>query len=97
MNLIDDILDISRIEAVDFCRKNPDINLVLMDVQLPEMNGLDATRLIKSENSTLPIIAQTAYATAFNAEECREAGCDDILIKPINRIGLLQLLKKHII
>jgi len=67
-----------------------------MDIQLPEMNGLDAVRLIKSENRNLPVIAQTAYATPINIEGCRNAGCDDVLVKPINRIALLQLLKKYI-
>ena len=84
------------IEAVDFCKKNPEINIVLMDIQLPEMNGLDAVRLIKSQNMNLPVIAQTAYATPIDIEGCRNAGCDDVLVKPINRITLLQLLKKYI-
>jgi signal transduction histidine kinase len=84
------------IEAVDFCKKNPEINIVLMDIQLPEMNGLDAVRLIKSQNMNLPVIAQTAYATPIDIEGCRNAGCDDVLVKPINRIALLQLLKKYI-
>jgi PAS domain S-box-containing protein len=84
------------IEAVDFCKKNPEISIVLMDIQLPEMNGLDAVRLIKSENRNLPVIAQTAYATPIDIEGCFNAGCDDVLIKPINRITLLQLLKKYI-
>lgn len=82
--------------AVDLCRKNPDINLVLMDIQLPEMNGFDATRLIKSDYKNLPVIAQTAYATFSDIEACRNAGCDDVLIKPINRIVFLQTLKKFI-
>jgi CheY-like chemotaxis protein len=84
------------IEAVDFCKKNPEINIVLMDIQLPEMNGLDAVRLIKSQNMNLPVIAQTAYTTPIDIEGCRNAGCDDVLVKPINRIALLQLLKKYI-
>lgn len=84
------------IEAVDYCKKNPGINIVLMDIQLPEMNGLDATRLIKVENRNLPIIAQTAYGTTFDIEACHNAGCDDVLVKPINRTSLLQSLKKHI-
>jgi signal transduction histidine kinase/CheY-like chemotaxis protein len=85
------------IEAVDFCEKNPDISIVLMDIQLPEMNGLDATRLIKAGNSNLPIIAQTAYGTAIDIEECHNAGCSDVLVKPINKTTLLQSLKKYII
>ena len=69
------------LEAVDFCRKNPDINIVLMDIQLPEMNGYDATRIIKSENKNIPVIAQTAYATHFDFEGLPDAGCDDIRVK----------------
>jgi CheY-like chemotaxis protein len=61
-----------------------------MDIQLPEMNGLDATRLIKSENKNLPVIAQTAYATAADIESAEAAGCDDIIIKPINKNELFR-------
>jgi signal transduction histidine kinase len=85
------------IEAVDYCKKNPEISIVLMDIQLPEMNGFDATRLIKSENRNLPVIAQTAYGTTFDIEECHNVGCSDVLVKPINQTTLLQSLKKYII
>jgi CheY-like chemotaxis protein len=85
------------IEAVDFCRKNPDISIVLMDIQLPEMNGIDATRLIKAENNNLPVVAQTAYGTALDIEECLNAGCSDVLVKPINKTTLLQSIRKYII
>ena len=78
------------LEAVDLCRKNPDINIVLMDIQLPEMNGMDATILIKSENKNLPVIAETAYATPDNIRAILDAGCDDIVIKPINKNELLR-------
>jgi signal transduction histidine kinase len=85
------------VEAVDFCKNHPEINIVLMDIQLPEMNGLDATRLIKAYNKKLPVIAQTAYGTSSNIDDCRNAGCDDILVKPINKSTLLQSLRKYII
>jgi signal transduction histidine kinase/CheY-like chemotaxis protein len=84
------------IEAVDFCKKNPEISIVIMDIQLPEMNGLDATRLIKTENRNLPIIAQTAYGTALDIEKYLNAGCSDVLVKPISRETLLHSLKKYI-
>ena len=87
----------SGIEAVDFIKKNPDISIVLMDIQLPEMNGLDATKLIKSHNKNLPVIAQTAYGTAFDIEECLKSGCSDVLVKPIHKSTLVQSLKKYII
>ena len=84
------------LEAVDLCRKNHDINIVLMDIQLPEMNGYDATRLIKSENKNLPVIAQTAYATNNEKNIITDAGCDDIMIKPLNKNELLRKIAEWI-
>ena len=84
------------LEAVDLCRKNHDINIVLMDIQMPEMNGLDATSLIKSENKSLPVIAQTAYATSPDILATRKAGCDDIVVKPINKNELLRKMAERI-
>jgi len=86
----------SGLEAVDLCRKNHDINIVLMDIQLPEMNGFDATRLIKSEYKSLPIIAQTAYATTADLNAITEAGCDDVLVKPLNKSDLLRKIAENI-
>jgi signal transduction histidine kinase/CheY-like chemotaxis protein len=84
------------LEAVDLCRKNHDINIVLMDIQLPEMNGFEATRLIKSEYKNLPIIAQTAYATTADLNAIAEAGCDDVIVKPLNKIELLRKIAERI-
>ena len=86
----------SGLEAVEMCRKNPDINIVLMDIQLPEMNGMDATILIKSENKNLPVIAQTAYATPNDIKAAIDAGCDDIVVKPINKNELLRKIAERI-
>ena len=84
------------LEAVEMCRKYPDINLVLMDIQLPEMNGMDATRIIKSENIYLPIIAETAYATSTDIQAILAAGCDDVVVKPINKNELLKKMAERI-
>jgi CheY-like chemotaxis protein len=83
-------------EAVDLCLNNKDINIVLMDIQLPEMNGLEATQLIKSKNKDLPVIAVTAYAASSDIQEALNAGCDDIIIKPINRNELLVKMAEFI-
>jgi signal transduction histidine kinase/CheY-like chemotaxis protein len=85
------------LEAVEFCKNNPEINCVLMDIQLPEMNGIDATRLIKERNSSLPVIAQTAYGTTTDIQSCLDAGCVEVLIKPIRKATLLDSLKKHMV
>jgi CheY-like chemotaxis protein len=85
------------LEAIELCRKNSDISIVLMDIQLPEMNGYDATRIIKSENKNIPVIAQTAYATHSDFEAAIDAGCVDILVKPINKKELLKKIAERML
>jgi len=84
------------LEAVEMCRKYPNISIVLMDIQLPEMNGVDATRIIKSENISIPVIAETAYATSNDIQTILAAGCDDVVVKPINRNELLRKIAQRI-
>ncbi len=72
------------IEAVEICKANDNIDLILMDVQMPEMNGIEATRIIKEIRKDLPVIAQTANAIAEEKQKCLEAGCSDFVTKPIN-------------
>ncbi|MEW7291467.1 hybrid sensor histidine kinase/response regulator [Aquimarina sp. 2304DJ70-9] len=83
-------------EAITFCIKNEQINLVLMDIKMPEMNGYEATRIIKKMNPDLPIIAQTAYSTNEDIKNALNAGCDDFISKPIHPKTLRKLLKKHL-
>ena len=71
-------------KAVNICSDQQNIDVVLMDVQMPEMNGLDATKNIKKFRPELPIIAQTANAIAEEKQKCFEAGFDDFVTKPIN-------------
>jgi len=73
----------------------PDIDLILMDVKMPVMSGLDATRKIKASKPELPIIAQTAYAMEDEKQHCLDAGCDDYIAKPIDPNDLFTLLKKY--
>jgi PAS domain S-box-containing protein len=86
---------ITGIEAVEICRKNPDIDLVLMDIQLPEMNGIEATRQIRKFNTDVKIIAQTAFVFTYNREQAIEAGCNDYISKPIDQALLWKLLKEY--
>jgi PAS domain S-box-containing protein len=72
------------LQAVDMCKKEKNIDLILMDVQMPEMNGMEATRIIKKMRNDLPIIAQTANAIAEERQRCFEAGFDEFVTKPIN-------------
>lgn len=82
-------------EAVDLCRKHPEIGLVLMDLKMPVMNGLEATRIIKQFRPELPIIAQTAFALSGDEFIAREAGCDDYLPKPITKKALTEKLEQY--
>jgi len=83
------------IEAIEVCRNNPDIDLVLMDINMPEMDGLEATRQIRQFNTDVVIIAQTAFGQSGSREKAIEAGCNDYIAKPIEVSLLLQLIKKH--
>lgn len=85
------------LDAVELCRKNQNIDLVLMDIRMPEMNGLIATQKIKNFRKDLPIIAQTAYAMDGDREKALEAGCDDYISKPVKRAVLLEKLKTYLL
>jgi CheY-like chemotaxis protein len=68
----------------------------MMDLQMPEMNGYDATREIKKFNTEVIIIAQTAFAMSDDRSKALEAGCDDYLAKPIRSKDLLDTVKKYL-
>jgi PAS domain S-box-containing protein len=83
-------------ETMEMFREHSDLNLVLMDINMPLINGYECTRLIKKERPGLPVIAQTAYAMSGEREISREAGCDDYLAKPIKVSELLDTLSRYI-
>ena len=86
---------ITGVEAIEVCRNNPDIDLVLMDIRMPKMNGLEATQQIRKFNKDVIIIAQTAYRFAGDGEKAIEAGCNDYLSKPIDKTKLITLILKY--
>lgn len=91
-----EIIDvINGFEAIEACKNNPDIDLILMDIHLPKMNGYEATRKIREFNKDVIIIAQTAYALSGDREKSIEAGCNDYISKPINMDELESLILKH--
>jgi len=84
------------IEAIEACRNNPDIDLVMMDIRMPVMDGNEATSMIRHFNKDVIIIAQTAYAFSGDKEMAIEAGSNDYISKPINSTSLFELIRKHI-
>lgn len=83
-------------EAVEKCLKLPEIDLVLMDIQLPDFSGYEATKKIKKNRNDLPIIAQTANAMAGDKEKSLEVGCDAYIAKPVDRFLMLELISKFV-
>ena len=82
--------------AIDHVRLFPQIDLILMDVHLPEMSGLEATERIRKIDSLLPVIAQTANAMSEDKDKCLEAGCVDYISKPIDMGELISKIAKHL-
>nr|WP_320023123.1 PAS domain S-box protein [uncultured Draconibacterium sp.] len=83
------------IEAVEICKNNPDIDLILMDMKMPKMDGFEATRAIREFNKKVFIVAQTAYAQVGDRKEVLEAGCNAYLTKPINKKELLKIISSR--
>lgn len=79
-------------EAISICRENPEIDIVLMDIQLPKMDGYEATREIRKLNTDVIIIAQTAYAFEEDKDIALAAGCNHYFPKPINQKELLKYI-----
>jgi CheY-like chemotaxis protein len=77
------------IEAVDICRNNPDIDLILMDMQMPGLNGYEATQQIREFNKTVIIIAQSAFGLSDDREKSIAAGCSDYISKPLTNQNYL--------
>lgn len=80
-------------DTVKKCRENPDTDIILMDIKMPDMHGYDATREIRKFNKDVIIIAQTAYGLAGDREKAIDAGCNDYITKPLNKKLLIEKMK----
>ena len=106
MKLFKDLLEVHDIhtvdtrngnEAVDLARQEkPD--LILMDIQLPEISGLDITKILKEDDElrSIPVIAVTAFAMKGDEEKIREGGFEDYISKPISVQNFLEVIQKHL-
>ncbi len=83
-------------DAIKYIILNNDISLILMDIKLPNVDGYEATSMIKKIQPEIPIIVQTAYAMAGDREKALEAGCDDYIAKPLKSEKLLQMVRSHL-
>jgi CheY-like chemotaxis protein len=83
-------------EAVDICRSNREIDLVLMDINMPVMDGFEATSQIKTFRKELPVIAVTAYAFQNTEQKAIISGCNDYLPKPVQKDVLIATIQKYI-
>ena len=83
-------------KAIEYIQNNPNVSLILMDIRMPILNGLEATKIIKSTNQEIPIIAQTAYAQSNEKNHYIDVGCDDFIPKPINSIHFMSVLEKFL-
>lgn len=84
------------IEAVEICKSTPDIDLVLMDIKMPVMDGYEAAKQIRQLFPSLPIIAQTAYSTDADMNKALMAGCNDFISKPLKQEALVSKIKEQL-
>ncbi|MGQ1908978.1 PAS domain S-box protein [Marinifilum sp. RC60d5] len=82
--------------AVELASKHSDIDLILMDMKMPKLNGYEATKQIRENNKTVPIIAQTAFALAGDREKTLQAGCNDFISKPVSADHLYSAVNRLI-
>lgn len=83
-------------QALEFVRSSRQIDLVVMDIMMPELNGYEATKIIKRINPKIPVIAQTAYAMTGDKERMQEAGCDDYISKPLDLKHALSVMNSYL-
>lgn len=83
--------------AVEICKSSKNIDIVLMDIMIPNFDGIEATKKIKELRPDLPVIIQTAYPSGENKKRSEKAGCSEFLEKPINRKELLTAISNNIL
>lgn len=106
MKLFRDLLEAHKIDTIE-TRNGKNVmemarehrpDLILMDIQLPEISGLDITKMMKADEDlkSIPIIAVTAFAMKGDEEKIRESGCEDYISKPISVMGFIEVVQKYL-
>lgn len=85
------------LDVIEMCKVNEKIDLILMDIKMPDINGLEATKRIRMFNKKIPIIAQTAFAMPNDEDNCLRAGCNDYLAKPLKVEDILNKIHKYLV
>ena len=83
-------------EAISLFKKHPQVDLILMDIKLPDIDGYEVTKEIRKTNPDIVIIAQTAGRSHQEIDEAKHAGCSDVIIKPFKMNDLLNIIKKNL-
>lgn len=83
-------------DAIEYCRTNKDIDLILMDINMPELNGYEAASIIRGIIPDVPIIALTAYALDGDREKSINAGCSEYLSKPLDQYVFLETVNRFL-
>lgn len=84
------------LDAVEIVKNNAQIDLILMDINMPKMDGIEATRIIKSIHPEIIIVVQTAFILSGEERMCQEAGCDEFITKPIRLNYLLNTINRYL-
>ncbi len=84
------------LEAVNLAKEHDNIDLALLDIQMPELDGISATEILKQMNHRLPVIIQTAFAFNEYKTACQKAGCDEFITKPYEKTTLLQIMDQYL-
>jgi signal transduction histidine kinase/BarA-like signal transduction histidine kinase len=83
------------LEVIELCKENI-YDIILMDIQMPKMNGVQATEALRGMKQTIPILAFTSFTSAIEHEKCMQAGFNDVLVKPISKNGLLRAIHHYL-
>ena len=83
-------------EALNIFNENPDLDLILLDIQIPTIDGFTVCKMIRNKDRDIPIIVQTAYVLNDEQSRCEEAGCNAYLSKPLNMEKLLKLMDQYL-